>query len=152
MESRSDATTAGSENDDGVSTRLWLLVAGSTVLGLAHHVDHVVRGNHVGWPVTATVNAFTLSLAIYPFLALGLYLTVTDRAGTGYWAVFSTVAAAMLASVHLSPWALEPPRDVVLPYADPAVGYAAFAVLLVLVALVTLTAAYASVLWYRRRR
>ena len=38
---------------------LSLLVVAATLLGAAHHIDHVVRGNHVGWPLTAHVNPFT---------------------------------------------------------------------------------------------
>jgi hypothetical protein len=120
-----------------------------TLLGVAHHVDHVVRGNHVGWPLTAHVTPFTYSLAIYPLLAVGLYLTASDRVGAGYWAGFLAFSAAMLAYVHVSPWAVEPPRDVVSPYVDPVFGYLAFAVLLALVTSVALGAAYATVLWVR---
>ena len=50
-----------------------------TILGAAHHVDHIIRGNHVGWPITSHVNAFTFSLAIYPLLGFSLYLTLTRR-------------------------------------------------------------------------
>jgi hypothetical protein len=35
-------------------------------LSLAHHTDHVIRYNAVGWPLTGEVNAFTMSLIIYP--------------------------------------------------------------------------------------
>jgi hypothetical protein len=35
------------------------------------HVDHVVRHNAVGWPLTDQVNAFTASLGIYPVIAAG---------------------------------------------------------------------------------
>jgi hypothetical protein len=33
----------------------WLALA----LSLGHHLDHLIRGNAVGWPVTEEVNAFT---------------------------------------------------------------------------------------------
>jgi hypothetical protein len=130
---------------------LWVLVAVPTLLGLAHHVDHVVRGNHVGWPVTAHVNEFTYSLGIYPLVALGVYLTVTDRAGAGYWAGLFAFSAALLAFFHVSPWAVEPPADVVVPYANPAVGYLAFTVLLALIGSVVFGSAYAALLWHRSR-
>jgi hypothetical protein len=55
----------------------------------------------------------------------------------------------MLAYFHVSPWAVEPPQDVVEPYANPLLGYLAFAVLLALIASVLLGAGYAAVLWRR---
>lgn len=128
-----------------------LLVALPTVLGIAHHVDHVVRGNHVGWPLTPEVNAFTYSLAIYPLIAFGVYLTATDRVGVGYWAGLLAASTVVLAFVHVGPWAIEPPADIVLPYTNPAVGYLAFGVVLALIASVGLGAAYATVLWWRNR-
>jgi hypothetical protein len=57
----------------------------------------------------------------------------------------------MLAYFHLSPWAVEPPQDVIVPYANPAVGFLAFGVLLALVASVVVGSAYGVVLWYRER-
>jgi hypothetical protein len=137
----------------GESMTRWLglLIVTATLLGMAHHIDHIIRGNHVGWPVTQHVNPFTYSLAIYPLLAVGVYLTLTDRDATRYWLGFLTLSAAMLAYFHLSPWAVEPPGDVILPYANPAFGYLAFAILLALIAAVTLGAVYAGVLWYRNR-
>lgn len=128
---------------------LLLFILLPALLGAAHHVDHIVRGNHVGWPLTPHVNAFTLSLAVYPLIAVGLYLTRTGRAGVRYWLGFLGVSSVLLASVHLGPWAIEPPSDVITPYADPVVGYAAFSVLLVLIASVAIGAAYAAVLSVR---
>jgi hypothetical protein len=136
-------------HSSSVTRLLYLLVLGALVLGMAHHIDHLVRGNHVGWPVTEHVNAFTYSLGIYPLLAIGLFLTVTGRVGARYWAGFLAFSTAMLANFHISPWAIEPPSDVILPYANPAAGYAAFAVLLALIASVALGTVYATVLWYR---
>jgi hypothetical protein len=130
------------------ATLLAVLVA-ATGLGLAHHVDHVVRGNHVGWPLTGEVNPFTYSLAIYPAVALGVYLTLSERVGTGYWAGLLSVSALLLAWVHLSPWAVEPPADVVGPHASPVVGWAAFALLVALVTVVSVGAVYALVRWRR---
>jgi hypothetical protein len=136
----------------GVTPTLALLVAGATLLGAAHHLDHVVRGNHVGWPLTPEVNPFTYSLAVYPLVAVGLYLTVTDRNPLGYWAGFLAVSTGMLTVLHLSPWAVEPPGDVILPYADPTVGYLAFGVLLALIATLALGTAYTALLWSRSRQ
>lgn len=129
--------------------RAYLLFAVATLLGLAHHIDHVIRGNHVGWPVTPAVNPFTYSLAIYPLVVLGFTLSLTGRAGARYWAVVMTLGTGMLAFFHLSPWAVEPPADVVLPYANPLFGYLAFAILLALVCVVGAGALYSFRLWGR---
>jgi hypothetical protein len=137
------------DNSKGVTPLLYALLAVPTVLSVAHHVDHLVRGNHLGWPLTGEVTAFTFSLAIYPIVAVGLGLTVTDRVGAGYWAALLGFAAVLVAGTHVGPWAVEPPADVVEPYADPLVGYLAFGVLLGLVAAIAVGAVYASVLWYR---
>lgn len=120
-----------------------------TVLGAAHHIDHVVRGNHVGWPITPAVTPFTYSLAIYPLLAVGLLLTLTGRVGARFWVGFFALSTGMLAYFHLSPWAVEPPQDVLLPYADPLAGYVAFAVLLALIGSAAFGTVYAAVLWRR---
>jgi hypothetical protein len=129
----------------------YVFVLVPTVLGAAHHIDHIVRGNHVGWPITPEVNAFTYSLAIYPLLALSLYLTVTRRVEARYWAGFFAFSAGMLAYFHISPWAVEPPQDVMVPYANPIAGYLAFGIVLALIASVAIGSVYGAVLWYRNR-
>ena len=50
-----------------IKLRAWLLVAAAsvTIFGIFHHVDHVVRGNHSGWPFEEAVTPFTFSLLIY---------------------------------------------------------------------------------------
>jgi hypothetical protein len=138
-------------SDSGLTRPFYLFVLVPTLLGVAHHLDHVVRGNHVGWPLTPEVNPFTYSLAIYPLLAVGLYLSLTRRVGAGYWVGFFACSTGMLVYFHLSPWAVEPPQDVMVPYANPVAGYVAFGVLLALVASVGVGAAYGIVLWYRAR-
>jgi len=130
--------------------RLFALMIGiSTLLGAAHHVDHIIRGNHVGWPIAAEVNPFTYSLVIYPLIAVGLYLVLTDRDSTRYWALLFPFSAGMLAFFHLSPWAVEPPADVILPYANPLYGYLAFGILLALIGAVVVASAYAVAAWRR---
>lgn len=128
---------------------LYVVVLIPTLLGMAHHIDHVIRGNHVGWPITAHVNPFTYSLAIYPLLALGVVLTVTGRAGARYWTGFFALSTAMLAYFHVSPWAIEPPQDVIWPYANPLVGYVAFGIVLALIGSVLAGTVYAALLWQR---
>jgi hypothetical protein len=55
----------------------------------------------------------------------------------------------MLAYFHVSPWAVEPPQDVMVPYSDPLVGYLAFGTVLALIASVVAGSVYGTVLWYR---
>jgi len=132
-----------------VTPLFYLFVLVPTLLGAAHHVDHIIRGNHVGWPVTAHVNEFTYSLGIYPLLSISLLLAVYGLADARYWTGFFLLSAGMLAYFHISPWAIEPPQDVMGPYADPVVGYLAFAILLALIASTVLGATYAGVLHFR---
>jgi hypothetical protein len=42
------------------------------VLALAalHHLDHVLRADNSGWPFTPDVTPFTISLVVYPLMAL----------------------------------------------------------------------------------
>ncbi|RQG96266.1 hypothetical protein EA472_20640 [Natrarchaeobius oligotrophus] len=136
----------GSESVDG---RLYGLIVLSTVFGIGHHVDHVVRGNHVGWPLIPEITPFTYTLAIYPFLAAGLYLTLTERAGAGYWAVLLGAIFALVTVTHFGPWATEPPGDVVGPYESALAGYAAFAWLLGLVGALLVATCYSVLRWRR---
>lgn len=150
-----DTTTSIYERFGGdLDPRAYLVFALATLLGLAHHVDHVIRGNHVGWPITPDINPFTYSLAIYPLVVLGFVLSLTGRGGARYWTAVMTLGAGILVFSHLSPWAVESPSDVILPYADPLWGYVAFVVLLPLIGVVLLGAGYSFVLWRRdvRRR
>lgn len=134
-------------NRQGLTPLFPVVVALPTLLGVAHHVDHMVRGNHVGWPITPEINPFTYSLVIYPALAAGLYLTATDRGGKRFWTGFFAFSTALLAYVHVSPWAVEPPADVIVPYANPVVGYLAFGILLGLIASVGFGTVYVGRLW-----
>ena len=73
----------GLDGHDKVLYRLtWLALA----LSLGHHLDHLIRGNAVGWPVTDQVNAFTASLIVYPIIATGLVLYRAGRVGPGFCA------------------------------------------------------------------
>lgn len=99
--------------------------------------------------MTPDVNPFTYSLVIYPLIAISLYLTITERAEAGYWALFFALSAGMLAFFHVSPWAVEPPQDVIDPYANPLIGYLAFAILLVLIGSVVFGSLYMATLRQR---
>lgn len=44
----------------------------TAAIGILHHVDHVLRYDHSGWPFTPEVNTFTYSLVVYPVIAIVL--------------------------------------------------------------------------------
>lgn len=124
----------------------------ATVLSLGHHVDHVLRGNHLGWPLTDPVTPFTYSLAVYPFIVLGLYLSLTNKVGPGYWLLLSGPGALFLAATHLGPMALEPPSDIINAYSTPLIGWLAFAWMLSLVAVLVAMFVYEIRPWRRKRQ
>ena len=41
---------------------MYALIFLAMFMSLGHHIDHVIRANHVGWPLTAELNTFTYSL------------------------------------------------------------------------------------------
>jgi len=55
------ATTDGPVHRRILYRLTWLAAA----LSLGHHLDHLIRGNAVGWPLTDQVNAFTISLVVW---------------------------------------------------------------------------------------
>jgi hypothetical protein len=57
--------TEGPMHDRLLYRLTWLAAA----LSLGHHLDHLIRGNAVGWPLTGQVNAVTASLVVYPVIA-----------------------------------------------------------------------------------
>jgi len=123
--------------------RTWLLVAAAsvTIFGIFHHVDHVVRGNHSGWPFEEAVTPFTFSLLIYALLLPGLYLTAKGRLMAGYWLFTAVVGLALVVWVHFVPTGdyEAPIEDIYAVYGSPLAGLLALVVLTGLVSsLVTL--------------
>jgi hypothetical protein len=114
-----------------------------------HHTDHVVRGNHSGWPFEEAVTPFTFSLLIYALLLPGLYLTVKGRLMAGYWLFTAVVGLALVVSVHFVPTGdyEAPIEDIYAVYGSPLAGLLALVVLTGLVSsLVTLVIAAIQVL------
>lgn len=130
-----------------IDRRLLLLIIAALVLSAGHHLDHIVRGNHVGWPVGSEVNAFSASLVIYPLILGGLALSLSGRMGPGGWALLSGGGAVFLAAIHVGPWAVEPPGDIIGLYDPPVLGWLAFGWLLVLVLVLLVSTVYELRLW-----
>ena len=121
----------------GAKLRTWLLIAAAsvTIFGFFHHVDHVIRGNHSGWPFEQEVTPFTFSLLIYALLVPGLYLTWRGRLMAGYWLFTAAALFALVTSVHFVGEDREAPiRDIYAAYDSPVWGFLALVDLMVLVA------------------
>ncbi len=108
-----------------------LLVLGSvvTVFGVLHHVDHVVRGNHSGWPFKEEVTPFTFSLLIYALLLPGIYMNLRGRVAAGWWLLVALVGLALVFSAHFVGADREAPiRDIYMVYGNPVWGVLALVV------------------------
>ena len=118
----------------GLQRRLLIAGGGVTLFGILHHVDHVVRGNHSGWPFQDTVTPFTFSLLIYALLLPGLYLTWRGRLMAGYWLFTAVVLLALVTSVHFVGEDREAPiRDIYAVYDSPVWGFLAVVDLTILI-------------------
>jgi len=138
----------GSMGDKVLYRLTWLALA----LSLGHHLDHLIRGNAVGWPVTDQVNAFTASLVVYPIIATGLVLYRAGRVGPGFWALVSGGGAVFVSVVHFGPAAVEPPELILDHYDTPILGWLAFGWLMVFVTVLAITCLYETRLWAQQRR
>lgn len=131
--------------------RLYALILIALVLAVGHHLDHIIRGNHVGWPLTAEVNAFTFSLIIYPLILTGLMLSRAGLIGPGTWVFLSGGGALFLTVIHFGPWAIEPPDDIIGLYDPPLIGWFAFGWLLALIGVLIASTIYEVRLWLQHR-
>ena len=120
----------------GVTRERWrrvllVLGIGVTVFGVLHHIDHVVRGNHSGWPFREEVTPFTFSLLVYALLLPGIYMNLRGRVAAGWWLFTAAVALALVSFVHfLGGEEREAPiRDIYAVYGNPVWGAMALVVL-----------------------
>jgi len=122
--------------------RRWLLIFASAavIFGLMHHTDHVIRGNHSGWPFQAEVTPFTFSLLIYALILPGIYLTARRHSIPGYHRFVALVGLALPGFVHFVPTGdyEAPIQDIYMVYEGPLAGMLA---LVVLAGLITSVAA-----------
>ena len=131
---------------------LYQLTFLAAAMSLGHHLDHLIRGNAVGWPVTEEVNAFTASLVVYPVIVTGLLAYRAGRVGPGFWALVSGGGAVFVAAVHFGPAAVEPPELILDHYDPPVLGWLAFGWLVVFVTVLAITCMYETRLWAQQRR
>ena len=80
-------------------TRAERLAIVTALFGVLHHVDHVLRFDHSGWPFRPEVTPFTFSLLVYVLIGLALWLRGFPRARVALAAVlflFATLAHTFL--------------------------------------------------------
>ena len=131
----------------GGRLRGWLLrfAVAAMVFSILHHADHVIRGNHSGWPFQGDVTPFTFSLLIYALILPGIYMTARGRSVPGYHLFVSVVGLALIGFVHFVPTGEHeaPIEDIYAVYGSPLAGLLALAILtglMISVALLAITA------------
>lgn len=132
---------------EGGRLRSWLLrfAVAAMVFSILHHADHVIRGNHSGWPFQGDVTPFTFSLLIYALILPGIYMTARGRSVPGYHLFVSVVGLALIGFVHFVPTGEHeaPIEDIYAVYGSPLAGLLALAILtglMISVALLAITA------------
>lgn len=123
------------------------LIALATLFAVGHHIDHIIRGNHVGWPLIPQGTAFTVSLGFYPIIAAGYLFYKRGAIGAAFWSILAAVGLGFVGLTHLGPFALEPPGDIVGAYSSRLAGMIAFVWLLGFLAVLLITTLYAGRLW-----
>ena len=126
-----DAKARAQPKQAKLRIRLLVLAGCTTVFGFMHHFDHVVRGNHSGWPFEQAVTPFTFSLLIYALLLPGLYLTAKGRPMPRYWLFTAIVGLALVVWVHFVPTGNyeAPIEDIYAVYGSPLAGLLALVAL-----------------------
>jgi hypothetical protein len=127
---------------DGLRRLLLVFASSATVFSVLHHTDHVIRGNHSGWPFQAEVTPFTFSLLIYALILPGIYMTAKGGDVAGYHLFVAIVGLALLGGVHFVPTGAQeaPIHDIYMVYGSPVAGTLALVVLTGLITSVALLA------------
>jgi hypothetical protein len=130
---------------------LLILASSAAVFSVLHHVDHVARGNHSGWPFQAEVTLFTFSLLIYALILPGIYPTARGRDVAGYHLFVAVTGLALLGTVHFVPTGGQesPIHDIYTVYESPVAGMLA---LMILAGLMTSVALLATTAFMALRR
>jgi hypothetical protein len=124
----------------------------AAAMSLGHHIDHAIRHNAVGWPLTDEFNAFTMSLVIYPVIVTGLLLYQTGKVGPGFWALVSGGGAVFVSAVHFGPSPVEPPEMMLHGYDSPVIGWLAFTWLVIFISVLMITSLYETRVWWQERQ
>jgi hypothetical protein len=95
--------------------REWMLL-GVVALAFLHHLDHVLRADNSGWPFTANITPFTISLLVYPIFVLD-FLLLRRRP----WVRVGLVAVLFVA-LQVTHAIFEPPGDQYGTWANGASG------------------------------
>jgi hypothetical protein len=132
-----------------VNRTLLTLVAAATVLAVGHHVDHALR-DLTGWPLEPQVNAFTLSLLIYPAIALGVALSWRELAGPRFWTILAAGGAAFILAIHLGPSAPDAVARIPSGYESPVAGALALTGLGALIVVLAVHASREAARWRRQ--
>lgn len=125
--------------------RILVLAVAATVFSVLHHADHVIRGNHSGWPFEEAVTPFTFSLLIYAFILPAIYLTARGRSIAGYHLFVAVAGLVLIGFVHFVPVGdyEAPMDDIYAVYDSQLVGLLALVILAGLVTNVALLAIFA---------
>jgi hypothetical protein len=139
---------------EGSRRPLLIFASSATIFSVLHHVDHVARGNHSGWPFQAEVTPFTFSLLIYALILPAIFLTARGRDVAGYHLFVAVSGLALLGTVHFAPTAGQesPIHDIYMVYESPVAGMLALMILACLMTSVALQAITAFVALRRRVR
>ncbi len=127
------------------------LVLITLALALLHHLDHVLRVDHSGWPFRPEVTPFTYSLLVYVMIAAILLARGWPRLRIGLSAIlplFPTLAHTLIetpANQYVT-WAARPEANW-LGVSSPILGAAA----VLLTVLLSLSAAAVSIAFIRSR-
>lgn len=142
--------SAGTGSTMGLAIRggrrpLLVFASAALVFSVLHHVDHVVRGSHSGWPFGAEVTPFTYSLLIYALILPAIYLTARGRDVAGYHLFVAVGGLALLGFVHFVPVGGHeaPIGDIYAAYGSTPAGLLALGILAGLIASVAALAAVA---------
>lgn len=127
---------------DGLRRPLLIFASSATIFSMLHHTDHVIRGNHSGWPFQAKVTPFTFSLLIYALILPAIHLTARGRDVAGYHLFVAVVGLVLLGAVHVAPTGVQerPIHDIYMVYERPLAGTVALVVLAGLITSVALLA------------
>jgi hypothetical protein len=129
---------------------LYVLIVLALALSVAHHVDHVLRGD-TGWPLVGGFNAFSASLVIYPLILTGLILSVLGKVGPRFWAMLSLGGGLFVAAIHLGPVATDTIAGIPAQYESPVAGGLAVVLLVALIGVLVAAFVYEVRLATRQR-